>query len=78
LGGDKKGEIFYLGSVPPGAKTEEAMDFIFTNLEKLEQGIITPYGPTKQEEFFYGGLLTVYGNTVVLNTYSFYEINTYV
>lgn len=72
LGGDKESEIFYLGSIPPGAKAEEAIDHIFIDLERLEQGIPMFYAPSQKEEIFYGGLLTVLGILLVLINFCIY------
>lgn len=59
--GDKENEIFYLGAIPAGMKAEQAMDIIFQDLRKLEEGISLFYAPTDSVEKFYGGVLTFYG-----------------
>lgn len=59
--GDRQNEIFYLGAIPHGMKAEQAMDIIFQDLRKLEEGISAFYLPTNQCENFYGGIMTFYG-----------------
>lgn len=61
LGGDSEEEIFYLGSIPPGARAEEAMDYIYADLERFELGVSLFYGPSGKNEIFYGSLLTGLG-----------------
>lgn len=59
--GDTRKEIFYLGTMQPGADPEEALQRIVSDLKILEKGVLLHYGPTKREEIFYGGAMQFAG-----------------
>lgn len=73
--GDKTNEIFYLGSIPHGVKVEQAMDFIFDDLCKLEEGLAVFYRPTNKLEIFYGGVMTFYGIQTIYKLFTDYLID---
>jgi hypothetical protein len=66
----KKNELFYLSAIPPGAKGEECMDFIFKDLVTFEKSMVLPFGSDHIPTSFFGGMhshegiMALYDNTV--------------